>query len=278
MEKLTIVISTSPIPINPETKYIDTIINSIKENLFIDNEYKIIIACDGTDKVNENYNNFIENLKNKFKTNKNISLICNKERGHLTGNLKNAVQYVETEFLMLVQHDLIFVSKINPNKIIEDMINNPELKHLRFNKRDNLKQGWDNTEKFASKKIKGNYTYIMTESWSDQNHICKTDYFKNIVLKNVKSKVFMETILNDFAKGKHDIFGTFIIGDVGEKKKIVHLDGSETRTGSSRERYKVLREKYLSKKSNKWFCPECNFSSRKSRHIKTHKESHLKKN
>ena len=279
MDKLTIIISTSPIPSNPKTIYIDAIIKSIKENLFIDNEYKIIIACDGTDNINPNYNQYIDNLKNKYKSHENILIVVNDEKGHLTGNLRNAVKYVNTEYLMLVQHDLIFISKINPNKIIEDMIKYPNLKHLKFNKRNNIKQGWDNTRKFASIKVKGNYTYIMTESWSDQNHICRTDYFKNIVLEIVKEKTFMENILNKVCKGKHDKFGTFIIGDVNDENTIVHLDGSETRGGSSKKRYNMYRNKYLneiSDKSEKWYCPECDFSSRKSRNIKIHKDSHLK--
>ena len=62
MDKLTILISTSPIPSIPKTIFIDTV-NSIKKNLFIDNEYKKIIACDGTDQKNELYEKYIENLK-----------------------------------------------------------------------------------------------------------------------------------------------------------------------------------------------------------------------
>jgi hypothetical protein len=245
MNKLTILISTSPIPSNPKTIFIDAVINSIKKYLFIDNEYKIIIACDGTDKKNERYEKYIENLKNKYKDNKNILIAVNNKKGHLSGNLRNAVKYADTKFLLIVQHDLIFISKSNPNLIIKDMIKYPQLKHIRFNKRDNMKQGWDNTPLYASKKVNGNYTYIMTEAWIDQNHICRKSYFEDTVLGRCDRPTFMENILNRKAKGKHEEFGTFILGDINEKNKIVHLDGAESRHGSAGKILKENRQKYL---------------------------------
>jgi hypothetical protein len=245
MDKLTILISTSPIPSIPKTIFIDTVINSIKKNLFIDNEYKIIIACDGTDQKNDLYEKYIENLKNKYKSNENIFIAINNKKGHLSGNLRNAVQYVKTEFIFIVQHDLVFVSKSNPNLIIEDMIKYPQLKHVRFNKRNNEKKGWDNTPLFATKKITANYKYIMTEAWIDQNHICRTSYFKDTVLGRCDRPTFMENILNRKAKGKHDEFGTYILGDINEKNKIIHLDGAESRHGTAGKNLKNKRKEFF---------------------------------
>ena len=125
------------------------------------------------------------------------------------------------------------------------MIKYPQLKHVRFNKRNNIKQGWDNTPLYASKKVNGNYTYIMTEAWIDQNHICRTSYFKDTVLGRCDRPTFMENILNRKAKGKHNEFGTFILGDINEKNKIVHLDGAESRHGNAGKLLKINRKKYL---------------------------------
>ena len=55
----------------------------------------------------------------------------------------------------------------------------------------------------------------------------------------------MENILNRKSKGKHDEFGTFILGDINEKNKIVHLDGAESRHGNAGKTLKYNRNKYL---------------------------------
>ncbi len=146
---------------------------------------------------------------------------------------------------MLVQHDLLFVKKINVESVLEDMRNTPDMKHVRFNKRDNIKAGWDNTPLFASKKINGNNTYLLTESWSDQNHISTSDYYKNIVLKEVADGVFMESLLNNISKGHHNKYGTYIYGDVNDKNVIVHLDGSEQRRGKTGQECKSHMNTYV---------------------------------
>ena len=251
MSEVTIIITSSFIPSHPNTYIIDAVINSIYNNIIYDkiDNLKILIACDGLKLNTDNkkmvkYHKYIDNLKNKWKDNENIKIILNNKFGHLVGNIKNVFSYVETDYILIVQHDLMFVSQLNLNDIIDDLKKYPELKHVRFNKRNNIKAGWDKTKKFASKIIKTEKnSYILTESWSDQNHICKSSYYQNIVFKEVIEKTFMERILNNKAKGFHDKYGTFIYGYLGMDKIIVHLDGSETRRGNIGNETRKEREK-----------------------------------
>jgi hypothetical protein len=245
---LIVIVTTSPVPSNPSIKMITTVIKSLDDNVFNGKKYKVIIACDGSDTKNEKYDQFVKNLKDFYSDNSTVSVILNSKKGHLSGNIRNAFSNVNTEFVMLVQHDLLFVKKINVESILEDMKNNPELKHVRFNKRDNIKAGWDNTPLFASKIIKGNNnSYIFTESWSDQNHIAKSEYYRSIVLKEVNDVVFMESLLNNISKGNHNKYGTYIYGDLNDKNVIVHLDGSEQRRGKIGQECKSHMNTYVEK-------------------------------
>lgn len=245
IENITIIVSSSPIPSNPSIKMITNVIKSLEDNVLNNKICKIIIACDGCETKNIKYEEFISNLKKYYENKTNILIILNPKKGHLTGNIRNAFNHVNTEYVMLVQHDLIFVEQINLESILEDISKNSELKHIRFNKRNNIKSGWDNTPLFASKKIIGNNTYIFTESWSDQNHISKASYYRDIVLSEIDDGVFMESVLNEKSKHNHEKYGTYIYGDVCHKNIIAHLDGSEQRRGKIGKECTYYRNLYV---------------------------------
>ena len=219
---ITIVLSTSPMPSHPSTAFVDEVVDSIYKFLFRHEKTKIIITCDGTRERNEDYEAFIVNLEDKYKDNADIAIIKKPEFGHLTGNLRFAIEYVETEFVFLVQHDISFLRYVDIAKVLEDMRNNPELKHVRFNKRLNTRARGDYN--LGRKRVEANYKYISTPQWSDQNHICTVDYFKNEILTRVH-KGFMEHTMRRKARRKHDVFGTFLFGDHKDPAVTCHLQG-----------------------------------------------------
>lgn len=241
----TIIITTSPINTNPDITMINCVINSIFKNIKSNFEKNIIISCDGVDEENKKYNSFINNLNEKYKSNNNISVIVNEKKGHLTGNIRNSIKYVNTKYILFVQHDLVIIKEINADKIIDDMEKNSKLKHVRLNKRTNQKSGWDNTNLFASEIIQQNYNYILTEAWSDQNHFTTKDYYLKNVLSNVDDGVFMEQVMNNICKGDHSTYGTYVFGKMDEERYIVHIDGADTRRGNLGAQCKKDREYYL---------------------------------
>lgn len=236
MDEITVIVSTSPVQSNPEIKMITSVIRSVSEKLFNGLTFKLIIACDGIKELETNiikisYQEFIKNLKDYYQNDPLIQIIICPYHGHLTGNLRNACKYVDTEFILVLQHDLIFVQEINLSKVIQDMKIYPVMKHLRFNKRFNIKDGWDRTKKFAKDIIVSTTenTYISTEAWSDQNHLCRLSYYQEIILQEVPDGCFMESILNQTCKGHHSKYGTYIYGNINFPNTILHLDGAETR-------------------------------------------------
>lgn len=240
-DDLTVILTSSPTPSNPDIDMITDVISSLYKFAIGENsDCKIIIACDGTIDENKKYSIFIKKIKAYYANNPNITIVVNQTKGHLTGNIRNVINLVKTKFLLVIQHDLPFVRDVNIQGVLDDMIINPKLKHVRFNRRKNIKTGWDNIPTFALEKIKLNNTYISNEVWSDQNHVTTLDYYNDIVLKEVPDGTFMENVLNVTSKGHHEKYGTYIYGDVNDDRTIIHLDGAKSRIGSYKSKYNKL--------------------------------------
>lgn len=149
-EKLTIIITTSPIPSHPSTELLDIVFSSFR---LVDGLYecrKIIIA-DGTIDVEERLNVFSKkkpeqiksgivslDLRNRYhkyllrvqeKCNSSqyleTELIVQPQRNGYAKNLEIALNLVTTPLVMVVQHDQIFQRNIPLLETVEGMLNFP---------------------------------------------------------------------------------------------------------------------------------------------------------
>ena len=193
---------------------------------------KIILAHDYSDK--KKYKTYLKNLENYVKNMDNVQIVVRDDWGHLTGNVRNAMKYVKTKYVLLVQHDFPFIQKVDIHKVIEDMEKDSKLKNVRFNQFNNNQIiGWEkdfNKHNLYNKyKINRNYKYLSTGNWSDNNHICSTEHYNKVLLSMCKDKTPMERNFFGIERNEKYIekFGTFIFGDMSTKKFINHLDGSE---------------------------------------------------
>ena len=222
---LTIIITASFIPSHPSIKVIKETIESLSYINMLSNT-KIILAHDFND--NDNYIKYFEKLNDYIKSFSNYRITKCTEHGHLTGNIRNALSHVTSKYILVIQHDLPFVREFNIKKVIEDMQENPNIKYVRFNTRKNIKTGFDEINNlFGLQQKQKNYTYTRTPAWSDQNHICLTEYYNNIVMKECKNGVFMEQILQGKNKDEntHKKYGTFLYGELNHPQMIHHTNG-----------------------------------------------------
>lgn len=229
-----VIITASLIPSYPDIRYIQNVINSLKLCNIDINKVNIILSHDALNKnditnvkcINK-YNKYLENLKEYYKNYSNIKIINLSKHGHLTGNIRNALQYINTKYILIIQHDLSFRKEFDINKIIEDMEKNKELKHIRFNKRRNIKHKWDSNDLFGYVLKSKNYNYTRTGAWSDINHLTRTDYYKNIIMNECKDGTSMEWNFRDKINNKsdHEKYGTYLFGDTSNKRMIKNLDG-----------------------------------------------------
>jgi len=244
----TIIITASFSPIYPDITYIKSTIESLKYiESCITNNINVLLAHDHLNPLkhfnnleiyNKNkdiYNTYFDNLENYVQNyNKNskffiLEIIKNNNWGHLTGNIRNVIERVNTKYLLILQHDLPFCKKINIISIIEDMKNNSKLKHIQFSRYDNINYGYFKDLKFINKyNIKTQHNnYVSVLAWADQNHITTKDYYTNIVLKECNDGCFMEAILHKKNKNlnTHKKYGTYFFGEYNNNKFTNHISG-----------------------------------------------------
>jgi hypothetical protein len=227
---LTIIITASVIPSHPDIKMIKETMKSL--DLINHKNSKIILAHDYSDK--KEYKAYLKNLEGYVKNMDNVQIVVRDNWGHLTGNVRNAMKYVKTKYVLLVQHDFPFIQKVDIHKVIEDMKKDSKLKNVRFNQFNNNQiVGWEkdfNKHNLYNKhKINGNYKYLSTGNWSDNNHICSTEHYNRVILSMCKDKTAMERNFFGIERDEKFLekFGSFLFGDMNTKRFIHHLDGSE---------------------------------------------------
>jgi len=223
--KYSIIITASLIKSHPSIDFIKCVIESLKY-VNIDKDTPIILAHDYSN--DSKFINYLENLEKYISSNKNIKIVVRNSHGHLTGNIRNAFNFINTEYVLIIQHDLPFIKEFKIENVIQDMENNPELKHIRFNKRANIKAVSDSINDLFGKQIKSkNYTYTRTPSWSDNNHICSSEYYRDIILKECNDGRPMESYLIARSKTEeiHNKYGTYIFDSINQPAYIKHIDG-----------------------------------------------------
>jgi len=210
---------------HPSIEFIKQTFESLK-NIKMHKDTPVILAHDYNQ--DKKYIEYLNRLKEYIADKPNTKLVVRDSPGHLTGNVRNAFNYVETEYVLLIQHDLPFIRSFEIEKVIEDMKKNPEMKHIRFNKRSNIKAISDALNDLFGKQVKSlNYTYTRTPSWSDQNHLCRSEYYRTIVLNECADGKFMEKYLHgrSTTEEKHSKYGTYLFGELNHPAVIKHTDG-----------------------------------------------------
>lgn len=229
MNNLTIIITASFIPTHPKIKLIQETIESLKL-INIPNNTEIILAHDYSNHIN--YTKYFENLNEYIKSYSNIKIVKRQNHGHLTGNIRNALQYVNSKYILIIQHDLPFIEKFDIEKVMYDMNENNNIKYVRFNKRKNTKCGFDALNDLFGLQIKQkNYIYTRTPAWSDNNHLCLTRYYTDIVMKECPDGLPMEKKLHGKNKNEelHKKYGTYLFGELNYHQIIKHTDGKGTK-------------------------------------------------
>tara|TARA_B100000963_G_scaffold361988_1_gene401678 strand:+ start:1161 stop:1850 length:690 start_codon:yes stop_codon:yes gene_type:complete len=229
MDLLTILITASFIPSHPSIKIIQETIESLKL-INIPTNTKIILAHDYNS--SNNYSKYLKKLNEYIKSYSNIEIVIRTTHGCLTGNIRNALQYINSKYLLVIQHDLPFIKCVDIQKVIEDMEENNNIKYVRFNKRKNIKTGSDVINfLFGLQQKQKNYTYTRTPAWSDNNHLCLTSYYTSIIMKECQDGGFMEHKLQGKIKNEeiHKKYGTYIFGELNHPQIIKHTDGRKSR-------------------------------------------------
>jgi hypothetical protein len=186
------------------------------------------------------FNDYLLALRQHFKTSENVFVTVNSKHKFLTGKIRHAFSFVKTKYVLLMQHDLAFCTDVNITGLIEIMTSNDEIKHVRFNKRNNsIREGWDFRLKERAEFMRentfqastGEIKLLRTLAWSDQNHLTTVEYYKKLVFPLCGNfRVYPEDMLNPFTRPHlFSTFGNFVYGALDAPATIEDLDGSKGR-------------------------------------------------
>lgn len=232
MPRITTVIATSPTPAMPEITHLAETIASLHYVPELADS-PIIVAFDGAADplISVEYEAYQSNVERAFARYSNLELARLPAWGHLSGVMERAMRHVQTEFVFVQQHDLPLIRSFDLDAVLACMAANPEVQHVRLNRRANLPVGWDRTPLFASYHTP-QLTLTRTGCWSDQSHIASAAYYRTAVLPRLSGKrVFPEDIMNRLMRADaatlsqaHATLGTYIYGPPGEPPVIRHTD------------------------------------------------------
>ena len=181
-----------------------------------------------------------------------IRLLQRATNGHLAGNLAFALAYVRTPYMLKVEHDHLFTRPFNLLSVVRDMIADPQLKYVRFNRRNNIRVRCDNGDYYRSSppdqllgqalwgahmprggvRLANNYT--RTCCFSDMNHLTSTDYYRTWVLPVILRPdwgyptVTPENLMQDYCwiARNHSTYGTYIFDAIDAPPTIAHVDAA----------------------------------------------------
>jgi hypothetical protein len=248
--KLSVVVTGNLIPSHPSITQIKTVIESL-DFLNLDLNTKIILTHDEIKPevkqtlrhAEQRFAAYLKNLQDYCDNEcryKNIQIVKREEWGHLTRTVQTGLAYVETEYILLLQHDLPFITNIDIYALLGAMINNKEIKHLRFNRKENLPTCWDGGETGykvaeyleAFKEVEFNGIKVCkTLAWSDENHLASKEYYETVVFPDCAVETtytYMEGVLHRKNPDNPSRYGTYIYGAYGQQSPTKNTDGANT--------------------------------------------------
>lgn len=135
----TVVVTTSLIPSHPSVLMLNHTLTSVNKNLWgLHPDYPLIITFDGI-KNPADASRYEETLQNMHAHFPNALILTHNTSIGSTRNIKAAIhEHVETEFLYLIQHDLVFSRFINHTAMVMTFHQYPQdMNVVRFNLRQN---------------------------------------------------------------------------------------------------------------------------------------------
>jgi len=251
--KLTILVPTHSIPSIPKTAVIKQTLQSIFS-------FKELIECRciigyGTHtkptKLEIKYHTNLIELKKEFPVIE--VLLCSYAQQRK--NFLNIIKRVETDYFLFIEHDWIFVERLNFNKLIDVMDKYKFINTVFLNKRNNRPLPYPPCGDFILKPEPRvvEIPLLKTSKWSNNPNITRTSVWKdwwydevyNAPLNKSNPRKQIEPILHyhymrdmgitdlhnininklDFETA-HAKWGMYSYGKIGENKMIEHMDGS----------------------------------------------------
>jgi hypothetical protein len=209
VSEATIVVITAPSQSNPATSAIERVINAAVA--MHGAPAKVVVALDGTNAPDTDYDEFLRRLRERMPF---VTVVRSATKGGRTGTIETALKHVSTRFVLLLKDDSIHTVPIDLRplmRVIENEHN--QVQHIRFNTVDN----WQYQQEEEQQMLEGTFDGVQLTStplWSDEDHICLTEYYLQTVLPITRKSgtTEPERAMDPLNKAEPGKYGTFVVG------------------------------------------------------------------
>lgn len=230
MKKLTVLISTSPVPSHPNTEMLDRVIESVRQHLGL--PFELMIVCDGPhrESVKKAYGEYKARLRKKY----TAKIIASDEQIGRAMGLRRAIPLVKTPFLLVHAHDFMLTRKVDGPAVLQALETHEDVKFIRLNQRENACVGWDfRLEERPDSMI----PLVKAGCWTDDPSVALTKTWKTLILPLMRSREHLEFCIMHRPgwgwkrharlglQGFYDHFGVCLYGGLGDEATCEHLDG-----------------------------------------------------
>ena len=192
---LTIVLTTSPVPSNPSTSVLEQVFQSFAKVPRLQEAQKLI-HLDGTNPAlplrrRTSYAEFARRIALLISTAadfRHTQLHQSETYLFAAHNLAAAVQFVNTTFMLVHQHDFVIARPFDLKGLLRTMREKSHaLKHVRLNVRPNVARGFDS---FVENYTEGRVPLARTCGWSDCPHVTTKEYYTRFVIPKNRADHF----------------------------------------------------------------------------------------
>eukprot|EP00041_Stephanoeca_diplocostata_P019544 m.423289 g.423289 ORF g.423289 m.423289 type:complete len:398 (-) comp21332_c0_seq2:1701-2894(-) len=263
--RLTIILTTSPVQSNPSTQMIEEVVGDIAHVPSLVSCKKMIV-CDGctvadgdkfrsgkvTKESLQRYDEYIERLASIVRQGHgsfaNTTLLRMPSRHGFGLAVKAALGRVTTPYVMIMQHDRPFVASFPLPAVLAAMDADPALKYVGLHTGSTRDYAHRTRTKYKNKikiepYVSGGLEFLPMVFWYDSTHISTTEHYRSFVFgpRRLTKGNFIEADLGqvqiqDILAGgmeAHAQYGTWLLNDVDERV-VCHINGRGYRTEFAR--------------------------------------------
>ncbi|KAG7360261.1 hypothetical protein IV203_035360 [Nitzschia inconspicua] len=176
---------------------------------------------------------YIDGLKLQFAnhTTYNVTILQQRSKVKLIKNIRNALPFVRTKFMYVLQHDLPFLLPVNHSALVRTVSQHPDIVRLvRFGLHKTLSRNRDvPLNGTCEPLLHSSYGIDLTKAhtWSDNNHFTTKAYYEEMfsTVDGFEEANFMEVPMRVKAREDCSKWGKWLYGKQGHGPMIQHLDG-----------------------------------------------------
>lgn len=184
--------------------------------------------------VVDGYNNYIRSLRDKY--NPNIK-IFNKSKCGLGGMVLSMLDYIDTPYIFMVEHDWLFIKNINFKYLIDKLDKYQNINYLRIISKTPLKFRYNYDSRLVQDKSINDIPLTKVWCYSGNPHIVRKSFLENNIntINNFTTKkysgktyegAFTTAYRNDVKTmgydDAHKKWGIYIYGYIGDPPYTLH--------------------------------------------------------